>query len=517
MSSRGVARGRRVGMGLRAGQWLGVCVGVAGERQHASWLPRTCASAVGVLTALLITGVARAAGPLPALGPGDEGFAQVLGPRGFEFPRDHGAHPEYRQEWWYFTGNLDSGAGERVGFELTFFRFGLAPGEVAAGSGAPGVGLGGTAGAKPDGGAVAKPDEGSGAKSAWRARQIYMAHFAVTDVGRQRFRFAEKVSRGGEIGVAGARNPPLRVWVDDWVLEDVADAGRAGAATEGSSGQGAAGSGVAGRVGGEGAAVGGAGAGGAATGGSVGEGAAGARKFGHWKLYAAEPGYELTLDAEALLAPVLNGDHGFSVKSGAPGAASYYYSIPRVAVQGQLIRDGKALEVRGLAWMDREWGSGTLGQEQQGWDWFALQLRDGGSLMFYSLRGRDGRRDPHSAGTWVSASGEARPLGAEDLQIDVLDYWKNPRGARYPAKWRVRVPAVGVDAEVRPVLADQELMTGSSRYWEGAVDVVAAGAGGARGAVGTVRQKGAGWTAGDASEATSLGRGYVELVGYGGQ
>ena len=514
MSSRGVARGRRVDGGLWAGRTLLASAGAVGDQRRANsrradWLRQILLGAAGMLIALLFSALVRAAGPLPALGPGDEGFAQVLGPRGFEFPRDHGGHPEYRQEWWYFTGNLDSGAGKRVGFELTFFRFGLAPGEAGAGGATPGVGLDGAPGVRSDGGPVAKPDTGLGAKSAWRARQIYMAHFAVTDVGRQRFRFAEKVSRGGAIGVAGARNSPLRVWVDDWVLEDV-EAG-------GSVGQGAADGGVAGRVGGEGAAVGGAGAGGAATGGSVGEGAAGARKFGHWKLHAAEPGYELTLDAEALLAPVLNGDHGFSVKSGAPGAASYYYSIPRVAVQGQLIRDGKALEVRGLAWMDREWGSGTLGEEQQGWDWFALQLRDGGSLMFYSLRGRDGRRDPHSAGTWVSASGEARPLGAEDVQIDVLDYWKNPRGERYPARWRVRVPAVGVDAEVRPVLADQELMTGSSRYWEGAVDVVAAGAGGARGAVGTVGQKGTGRTAGDASGATSLGRGYVELVGYGGQ
>ena len=201
-----------------------------------------------------------------------------------------------------------------------------------------------------------------------------------------------------------------------------------------------------------------------------------ARGMGIGSYMPLSQGYELTLDAEALLAPVLNGDHGFSVKSGAPGAASYYYSIPRVAVQGKLIRDGKVLEVRGLAWMDREWGSGTLGEEQQGWDWFALQLRDGGSLMFYSLRGRDGRRDPHSAGTWISATGESRPLSRDDVQIDVLDYWKNSRGERYPARWHVRVPSAGVDAEVRPVLADQEL-TGPPRYWEGAVDVVPAGAG----------------------------------------
>ena len=391
--------------------------------------------------------VVWAAGPLPALGPGDSAFAQVLGPRVFEFPRDHGPHPGYRQEWWYFTGNLDSGTGERFGFELTFFRYGLVAGEERAGDAAAGVASG------------ARMSAEAGAESAWRARQVYMGHFAVTDVGRQRFRFEEKVSRGA-VGLAGTESSPLRVWVDDWVLEDV--------------------------------------------------GAGTTQDHGHWKLHAAEEGYELTLDAEALEAPVLNGDHGFSAKSSTPGSASYYYSIPRVAVHGQLIRDGKVLEVRGLAWMDREWGSGSLSLEQQGWDWFALQLRDGGSLMFYSLRGRDGRRDPHSAGTWVSATGETRPLAADDVHIDVLDYWKNPRGDRYPAKWRVRVPAVGVDVEVRPVVADQELST-APRYWEGAVDVVAVGGDG------TAAHTAEGRNGGGAAGPGSGGRGYVELVGYAAQ
>ena len=390
---------------------------------------------LGAMVAVLGWTLVWAAGPLPALGPGDSAFAQVLGPRVFEFPPDHGPHPGYRQEWWYFTGNLDSGTGERFGFELTFFRYGLVAGEERAGDAAAGV------------------------ESAWRARQVYMGHFAVTDVGRQRFRFAEKVSRGA-VGLAGAGSPPLRVWVDDWMLEDV----------------------------------------GAGTG----------QDHGHWKLHAAEEGYELTLDAEALEAPVLNGDHGFSAKSSTPGSASYYYSIPRVAVHGQLIRDGKVLEVRGQAWMDREWGSGSLSLEQQGWDWFALQLRDGGSLMFYSLRGRDGRRDPHSAGTWVSATGEVRPLAADDVHIDVLDYWKNPRGDRYPARWRVRVLAVGVDVEVRPVVADQELST-APRYWEGAVDVVAVGGGG------TAAHTAEGRNGGSAAGPGPGGRGYVELVGYAAQ
>jgi predicted secreted hydrolase len=388
-----------------------------------------------------LVSVAGAAGPLPDVGQfgGDArggGFAQVLEPRVFEFPRDHGPHPEYRQEWWYVTGNLDSAAGERFGFELTFFRFALVPegvGQVGAVAPAPGLPASGSARI-----AATVQSGGPVVESAWRTGQIYMAHFAVADVARQRFRFTQKLSRGA-VGLAAATSPPLRVWIDDWSLGTVDPEGT------------------------------------------------------HWRLRAAESGYELTLDASALQQPVLNGDRGLSQKSGDRGSASYYYSIPRVSVRGRLVRDGQPVDVQGLAWVDREWGSGALGGNQQGWDWFALQLQDGTSLMFYALRNHDGRRDPHSAGTWIGAAGQSRPLSSDQVQIDVLDYWKNASGNRYPAHWRVRVPTAGIDVEVRPVLANQEL-TASTRYWEGAVDVTGASAG----------QK-------------TVGRGYVELVGYAAQ
>lgn len=372
---------------------------------------------VAVAMALAVTaGAAHGAGPIPDPGASGgrmqtQGFAQVLTPHEFEFPRDHGPHPDFRQEWWYVTGNLDATTGERFGFELTFFRFALAP----------------------ESGAV-RPNE-----SPWRTRQIYMAHFAITDVSRKQFRFTQKLSRGAA-GLAGAQNPPLRVWIDDWSLGTVSTADDA-----------------------------------------------------HWSLRAAQNGYELTLDANALLAPVLNGDKGLSRKSSEPGSASYYYSIPRVAVRGRLVRDGQPLDVQGLAWVDREWGSGTLSKSEQGWDWFALQLKDGSTLMFYALRTRDGGRDPNSAGTWVNASGQSQALSNDDVQIDVADYWTNPRGARYPSRWRLRVPMAGIDVDVRPVLPNQELTT-FTRYWEGAVDVTEAG-----------------------RDPRRAGRGYVELVGYAAQ
>ena len=112
--------------------------------------------------------------------------------------------------------------------------------------------------------------------------------------------------------------------------------------------------------------------------------------------------------------------------------------------------------------------------------------------MFYFLRDRDGTEDPYSAGTWVDSGGQARPLSRGDVRMQVLSYWTDAGGARYPSRWRLVVPATGLEVTVNPVLADQELVT-SPRYWEGSVDVSGTRAG-----------------------RPVAGRGYVELVGYAG-
>ncbi len=345
------------------------------------------------------------------------GFAAALAPRPFEFPQDHGPHPAFRQEWWYVTGNLDAANGQRFGFELTFFRVALLPPP-----------------AEPAAVAAAAP--ATGLVSAWRTREIYMAHFAVTDVAGKRFRFQQKLSRAA-LGLAGAQAMPLHVWVDDWSLE----ARPNGTTTS-------------------------------------------------WELHAVQPGYAIELVLAPQSAPVLNGDAGLSRKSDRLADATYYYSMPRLGVRGRLLRDGQPLEVRGLAWLDREWGSGGLGPREVGWDWLALQLDDGSALMFYALRDRGGGRDVHSAGSWIAADGSVRSLSNADVGIAVTGEWRNRSGERYPGGWRVRVPALALDLAVHPVLADQELRT-TPPYWEGAVDVSGARAG-----------------------KRVDGRGYVELVGY---
>ena len=120
----------------------------------------------------------------------DAGFARALTPRTFTFPADHGPHPEFRNEWWYVTGNLDDASGRRFGFELTFFRFALAPALPAS-------------------------------DSRWRTNQAYIAHLAVTDANGEQFHAAERYSRGA-VGLAGAQAEPFRVWIDDWEIAEQA-------------------------------------------------------------------------------------------------------------------------------------------------------------------------------------------------------------------------------------------------------------------------------------------------------
>ena len=389
---------------MRAGAWIVACL--------------ACAALIAGDT--LVAGDVRdatggASSRLRALGSGnlDAGFARALEPRPFVFPADHGPHPAFRHEWWYVTGNVDAtgpsmppgSAGTRFGFELTLFRFALAPPAAVAG-----------------GASTASASGGTRTVSAWRTRQVYLAHLAITDVARGRFHFGERLSRDA-LGLAGAQAEPFRVWLGDWSI--------------------------------------------------------GATPDGSWRLVAADGPYALDLalgaakppaanapgangpvanssiaNSPVANGPVANGDRGLSRKSSVPGAASYYYSIPRLPVSGTIVRNGQPLAVRGSAWLDREWGSGALGADQEGWDWFALQLDDGSALMFYALRLRGGARDPHSAGTFVAADGTARPLADADVQIHATATWDSPRGGRYPARWRVSVPSLRLELDVRPVLAD---------------------------------------------------------------
>ena len=337
------------------------------------------------------------------------GFRRADAPRAFEFPRDHGPHPGFRNEWWYLTGNLDGPEGERFAFHVTFFRVGLAP-ELAG--------------------------DTAWHESAWASPDLWMVHTAVLDRDAGFHASEERFVRDGG-GLAGATEPVGRVWAEDWEL----------AGLEGE----------------------------------------------RWTLRFTVEDYVLSLELEPAREPVLQGEAGLSQKGPEPGDASYYYSMPRIAVAGEVRRaSGTALDVTGQAWMDREWSTSALAEDQAGWDWFALQLDDGLDVMYYQLRQEDGEPHPLSKGRWMSADADDRLLEPDQVELEPRRWATQPSGNRYPVEWAMRIaPPDGSAAReftVRAIRDEQEMDT-VIRYWEGAVDILD-------------------------SEGQPVGRGFVELTGY---
>lgn len=315
-----------------------------------------------------------------------DGFERALEPRAFEFPADHGAHPGYRTEWWYFTGNLDASDGRHFGFEVTFFRLALRP-------------------------------EPPRSRSEWATNQVWMAHFALSDVRRERLLAGERLTRGA-LELAGARAEPFRVWVEDWSVEGGLAPGEAA------------------------------------------------------RLQAQTSEFAVDLQLSALERPVPQGDRGLDAKGPEPGNASHYYSIPRFAASGNVrVGTDAPIDVEGQAWMDREWSTSALSPDVAGWDWFALQLEDGRELMYYRLRREDGTQSAYSGGTLVTAAGQVLPLAPGDVDLTVLRHWRSrATGVEYPVAWAMQIPGHDLDLEIRPYFDAQEVRL-SVRYWEGAVQV----------------------------------------------
>ena len=311
---------------------------------------------------------------------GDSQYEEASPGYSWHFPRDHGAHKAFRNEWWYLTGNLTDNEGAKYGFQLTIFRNGISRASRSR-------------------------------NSNWSVHDVYMGHFTVTDIGNEQFYQHETFSRDS-LGLAGSSDTHLDVWIDNWFI----------------------------------------------------------RQNGESINIAAESSdVRLELNLKSLKPIVLQGEEGFSMKTAEGTGASHYYSISRMEAKGSLTFRGIDREVTGLAWMDREWSSSSLGQKHSGWDWFALHLADGSDLMCYNIRLAEGGIDVTSGGTFISRLGKVTKIGHDEVLLTTLSYWTSPTtNARYPSEWTIRVDALGIDIHVEPMMASQELH-GVFRYWEGAV------------------------------------------------
>jgi predicted secreted hydrolase len=190
---------------------------------------------------------------------------------------------------------------------------------------------------------------------------------------------------------------------------------------------------------------------------------------------------------------VFHGQQGFSPKTAEGKSGSLYFSQTRMQTTGTVFREGRAIPVRGSSWLDREIFTSSLGENQKGWDWAALGLDDGRDIMLYSLRDQSGEQD-FASGTLVDGNG-SRPLAAEQWDLTALEHWTSEdTGSKYPVRWKLSLPDEGLDLLIRAVLPDQENVSERTgiHYWEGAVTVHP-------------------WD----DRNRMLGRGFVELTGYG--
>jgi predicted secreted hydrolase len=272
-------------------------------------------------------------------------------------------------------------------------------------------------------------------ESNWGTEQIYLAHFTLTDADSNRFYAFERLERGAA-GLAGTKvEPELVVWLHDWKVEQIG--------------------------------------------------------LNQYRLTAAQDNLHLELEMQDLKGVALQGDRGYSRKGPETGNASIYFSQPRLETKGTLEIDGQQMSVKGLSWMDHEFSTSALSDNQIGWDWFSIQFDDGRELMVYRIRRDDDSLDPFSQGILIETDGRTRRLSSDDFHISVEDTWRSPHsGGVYPAEWTITIPGEELKLRIRPVIANQELGL-SYIYWEGAVDVE-----------------------GEHKGQLISGRGYVELTGY---
>lgn len=336
----------------------------------------------------------------------DNYYRKALPGYKFAFPRDHASHEAFKTEWWYYTGHLKSDDGKKYGYELTFFRSGVSPSV-------------------------------RGQTKTREHSNVYLAHFAVSDINNKKFHFYEKLTRSG-LTLGAASSSVLHLYNDGWRVDEAGDS---------------------------------------------------------MMLTADSPKTGLKLLLSSKKPPTIHGKDGVSQKADCIGCASHYYSLTRMDTKGLLFIDGKEKRVTGTSWMDHEFGSNQLTDEQVGWDWYSLQLSDNTELMLYMMRKRDGTIDKNSSGTIIGADGKTEHLSLSQFKIRSKSKWLSPLSkGNYPMNWEIEIPEKQIKLQVSADFDSQELVTKRSTdvtYWEGASSIT-----------GTKMGK------------PITGEGYVEMTGY---
>ena len=277
-----------------------------------------------------------------------------------------------------------------------------------------------------------------GKAATWEVQDLYSAHLALSDLDGGKFYHAERTNRSGP-GIAAVNDSLGRIWNGNWKIQ---------------------------------------------------------WQGGDQELNAIDERFQLHFTLHPEKPPVIHGENGVSQKAEGPGRASHYISLTRLATSGSIELGNIKFEVTGFSWMDHEFFTHQLDSNQIGWDWLSLQLEDQTELMLFHIRRKDGSIDPYSAGTYVDANGKTTHLRSSDFRMDPGgEKWNSPRtGAAYPIHWKIAIPKLSLELEVKTPLASQEL-TGNTKlapnYWEGAIVL-----------------------AGHRNAQSLSGAGYLEMTGY---
>jgi predicted secreted hydrolase len=274
--------------------------------------------------------------------------------------------------------------------------------------------------------------------STWDVQDVYMAHLALSDLDGGAFYHVERTNRAGP-GIAGVSETDGRIWNGNWSVE---------------------------------------------------------LKDNKQQLNAMDERFALELSLRSEKPPVIHGQNGVSQKAEGAGHASHYISFTRLLTTGMIQVQGIRFQISGVAWMDHEFFTHQLSNDQSGWDWFSVQLADNTELMLFELRRKDGALDPFSAGTYVDANGKTVHLRAADFSLKPKgqSWTSSETGATYPIQWSISVPKLGIELEASTKLKSQEL-SGKSKfipsYWEGAINL-----------------------SGRKNSSAVQGVGYLEMTGY---
>jgi predicted secreted hydrolase len=326
----------------------------------------------------------------------------------WQFPDDHLAHPQYKTEWWYFTGEVET-ADRRFGYQFTIFRRRLGTRSVA----------------------------GNGP---WATDQMLTAHLALSDLSSGQYYRDYFSSRLNPEFAAADTTAPGTVALRTIELN----------------------------------------------------------VSNPWKLRATTENFSLDLELEARNEPLFHGQNGFSRKGPKKGQASQYYSQTRMKTNGTISTNDGEFAVHGRTWFDHEFGSSQLNENQVGWDWLSLRLRDDRDLMLFRIREDDGTLSEESAVTL--RDGDSVRTGSLGDTVVFRPHpddgrWTSPQTEiSYPLRWSLKLPDRDEPLLVEPVMNDQEMIVPGNvvpPYWEGLIQA-------------------------RTPEGTVVGSGYLELTGYGG-